>query len=82
MEACLTEDDGPLLEAMAASRYAIGGAAFMERTEGQIERRRSGRLQDQDLDLLPQISMKPDLRPSFPNQELGPSATIACRPKE
>ena len=29
------------------SRYAIGGAAFMERTEGQIERRRSGRLQDQ-----------------------------------
>ena len=51
VEACLTEDDGPLLEAMAASRYAIGGAAFMERTEGQIERRRSGRLQDQDLDL-------------------------------
>ena len=43
VEACLTEDDGPLLEAMAASRYAMGG-----REKGG---RRSGRLQDQDLDL-------------------------------
>jgi hypothetical protein len=37
---------------MAASRYAIGGAAFIERSEDQIEQRRSGRVQDQDLDLL------------------------------
>ncbi len=51
VQACLTEDDGPLLEAMAASRYAIGGSAFIERTVEQIEQRRSGRLQDQDLDL-------------------------------
>ena len=36
---------------MAASRYAIGGAPFIERTEGQIEQRRSGRVQDRDLDL-------------------------------
>jgi len=51
VRACLTEDDGPLLEAMAASRYAIGGTAFIERTEEQVEQRRSGRLQDEDLDL-------------------------------
>ena len=51
VQACLTEDDGPLLKAMAASRYAIGGAAFIERTVEQIEQRRSGRQQDQDLDL-------------------------------
>ncbi len=51
VEACLIEDDAPLLEAMAASRYAIGGAAFVERSEEQIEQRRSGRVQDQDLDL-------------------------------
>jgi REP element-mobilizing transposase RayT len=49
--ACLTEDDGPLLEAMAASRYAIGGAAFVEKTEARIEGRRTGRVQDRDLDL-------------------------------
>jgi REP element-mobilizing transposase RayT len=47
--ACLLEDDGPILEAMAASRYAIGGAEFVERTEKQVERRRSGRAQDEDL---------------------------------
>jgi len=49
--ACLLEDDAPLLEAMAASRYAIGRAAFVERTEGRIEKRRRGRIQDQDIDL-------------------------------
>jgi REP element-mobilizing transposase RayT len=51
VRACLMDDDSPLLEAMAASRYAIGGSAFLERTEERIEQRRSGRLQDQDLDL-------------------------------
>ena len=51
VQACLLEDDGPLLEAMAASRYAIGGSAFIERTEERIEERRSGRVQDRDLDL-------------------------------
>ncbi len=49
--ACLLEDDGPLLEAMAASRYAIGSAAFAEKTDACIEERRSGRVQDRDLDL-------------------------------
>ncbi len=51
VKACVMEDDRPLLEAMAGSRYAIGGAEFLERTEERIEQRRSGRVQDQDLDL-------------------------------
>ncbi len=51
VRACLMEDDGPLLEAMAASRYAIGGAPFVEDAEARIEGRRTGREQDRDLDL-------------------------------
>ena len=51
VEACLLEDDAPLLEAMAASRYAIGGAAFTDKTEARVEHRRSGGVQDRDLDL-------------------------------
>ena len=49
--ACLDNDDGPLLEAMAASRYAIGGAAFIEMTEERILGRRTGAIQDRDIDL-------------------------------
>jgi len=49
--ACLTEDDGPLLEAMAASRYAIGSPAFTEKTEARIEEGRKNRVQDEDVDL-------------------------------
>jgi hypothetical protein len=41
----------PIPRAMAASRYATGGAALIERSEDQVEQRRSGRVQDQDLDL-------------------------------
>ena len=51
VKACVMEDDRPLLEVMAGSRSAIGGAEFVERTEERIEQRRSGRVQDQDLDL-------------------------------
>jgi hypothetical protein len=51
VQACLLDDDAPLLEAMASSRYAIGSPAFLERTEDQIEKLRSGRVQDRDLDL-------------------------------
>ena len=36
--ACLLEDDGPLLEAMAASRYAIGSAAFEREPSGRLAR--------------------------------------------
>jgi hypothetical protein len=49
--ACILEDDGPILEALAASRYAVGSAAFVERTERQLARRRSGRGRDRDLAL-------------------------------
>ena len=51
VHSCLWEDDGPLQAAMAASRYAIGGNEFIERTEERIGQRRSGRVQDRDLDL-------------------------------
>ncbi len=47
----MREDDGPLREAMAASRYAIGGSAFTEKTEERVEGRRRGRVQDQDVEL-------------------------------
>ena len=33
------------------SRYAIGGTAFVGKTEARIEQRRSGRVQDGDLEL-------------------------------
>ena len=49
--ACLLEDDAPILEMMAASRYAIGDAPFVDRMEKRVEGRRSGRVQDEDLAL-------------------------------
>ena len=49
--ACVAEDDRPLLEAMAASRFCIGSPAFAEATEAEMEGRRSNRLQDRDVDL-------------------------------
>ncbi len=51
VHACILEDDGPILEALAASRYAIGSTAFVEQTERQLAARRSGRAQDRDLAL-------------------------------
>ena len=36
---------------MPASRYAIGGAAFVEQTVRSIEKRRDGRVQNEDVDL-------------------------------
>jgi len=51
VKACLLADDGPMLEAMAASRYAVGSPAFIDKTEARMEGRRSGRVQDRDLDL-------------------------------
>ena len=50
-QACLLEDDVPILEMMAASRYAIGDAPFVDRMEKRVEGRRSGRVQDEDLAL-------------------------------
>ena len=51
VHACLTDDDGPLLDALAANRFAIGSESFLEETEERIERRRSGEVRDRDLDL-------------------------------
>ena len=51
VRSCLLEDDRAMLEAMSASRYAIGGAAFIEKTEARIEGRRRGEVRDRDLDL-------------------------------
>jgi putative transposase len=48
---CVLEDDGPMLEAMAASRYAIGGTRFVEETERRVEGLRTGRVQDDDVAL-------------------------------
>lgn len=49
--ACIMEDDRQLHEALKASRYAIGGPEFIDRTERQLEQRHSGRIQDADLSL-------------------------------
>ena len=51
VHACILEDDGPMLEALAASRYAIGSTAFVEKTEQRLAGRRSGRSQDRDVAL-------------------------------
>lgn len=51
VKSCLRENDEAMLEAMAASRYAIGGPAFIEKTEARIEGRRTGGVRDRDLDL-------------------------------
>ena len=44
VHACVTEDDKPLLEAMRASRHAIGEASFIGETEQRL-----GKLQTQGL---------------------------------
>lgn len=49
--ACVTDEDRLLQEALQASRYAIGGPEFVDQTERQLERRRSGRPQDVDVAL-------------------------------
>ena len=54
--ACVLEDDGPILAAMAASRYAIGRPEFVEGTERRLAKRRTGRPQDRDL-ALPRVTI-------------------------
>jgi len=48
---CVTEDDQPLLEAMRASRYAIGADSFIEETKKRLEELRTGKVQDKDVAL-------------------------------
>ena len=50
------EDDRPLLDAMKANRYAIGGPEFIEQTERQLQGRRNGRAQDADV-ALPRLTV-------------------------
>ncbi len=47
--ACLLDHDGPLLEALKASRYAIGSERFVEETERRLGGLRRGRSQDADV---------------------------------
>jgi len=51
VHACVLEDDSPILEALAASRYAIGGSGFVEETEQRLAMRHQGSARDQDIDL-------------------------------
>ena len=51
VEQHLLEDDEATLALMGASRYAIGDDHFLERTEADIERRRTGGDADRDLAL-------------------------------
>ena len=49
--ACVMQDDKPILDAMRASRYAIGDDTFIHQTEKRLGKRRTGRVQDKDLAL-------------------------------
>lgn len=51
IQAYVVGDDRPLLDAMKANRYAIGGPEFVTQIERQLQGRRSGRPQDADVDL-------------------------------
>ena len=55
--ACLLNDDGPILDALAASRYAVGSPRFVEETERRLAEQARGRPQDADLDL-PRTTME------------------------
>jgi len=49
--ACVLDNDRPILDALRASRYAIGDKPFVEATEKRLRARRTGRVQDGDLAL-------------------------------
>lgn len=49
--ACVMDDDRPILDAIRASRHAIGEPPFIEAKEQQLEGRRTGEPKDQDLAL-------------------------------
>ena len=51
VRACVMEDDRPLLEAMRASRHAVGTEQFVARIEGQLKQRRTGQPTDRDVEL-------------------------------
>jgi len=51
VHAAVLKDDQPILEAMQASRYAIGDDTFIDQTRQRLAKLRTGRTQDQDLAL-------------------------------
>jgi REP-associated tyrosine transposase len=51
VRACVMEDDGPLLDAMRASRHAIGSRQFAEEIEREFKQRRTGQPTDRDVEL-------------------------------
>jgi putative transposase len=51
VHACVTEDDRPLLEAMRASRHAMGSDRFVAGIEEELEQRRTGQPTDRDVEL-------------------------------
>ena len=59
VRACVEEDDQPLLDAMRASRYAVGDDPFIAKTEQRISGLRTGSIRDQDL-ILPVVHMDLD----------------------
>jgi putative transposase len=54
VRACVEQDDQPLLDAMRASRYAVGDDSFVGKTEQRIAALRTGSIRDQDL-ILPVV---------------------------
>jgi hypothetical protein len=59
VHACLTEDDRPLLDAMRASRYAVGSERFVAKIEDELRGRRTGQPTDRDVQL-PRKLLTPD----------------------
>ena len=54
--ACVMEDDQPVLDAMGASRYAIGEDRFIEKTEARLGEQRTGSVQEKDV-ALPMVTV-------------------------
>jgi len=54
--ACVLEDDGPIVDAMRASHFAIGDESFVEETKKRLQKRRTGTARDQDL-ALPRVTV-------------------------
>ncbi len=51
VHACVMEDDGPLLDAMRASRHAVGSEQFVAKIEEEFKQRRTGQPTDRDVEL-------------------------------
>jgi hypothetical protein len=49
VQACLTQDDRPLRDALRANRYAIGSPAHVKNVEDMLQRQRTGEPKDRDV---------------------------------